>query len=187
MYSVPCSATCGHYVCWRWSYVRHTPYATQVGGGYGVGSAHTLLVGNGFGFVAHVFATQQTFERGSAMRNDRPWSPQSGQSSQPSHDLYSSTTTLSSRRSPSTPGPSSVDADGCDIDNAWTPHCGTSIPSGFDSDAANGYDGQACEDMEDDTSNGDGDDVDDDNGNGDDVPKTDKVGDSNWRHDSRRG
>ncbi|GBG71372.1 hypothetical protein CBR_g8791 [Chara braunii] len=121
------------------------------------------------------------------MWNDRPWSPQSGQSSQPSHGMYSSTTTLSSRRSPSTTGPSTVDADGCDMDNAWTPHCGTSVSSGFDSDAANDYDGQACEDMEDDTSNGDGDDVDDDNGDGGGVPETDKGGDSNARNGGRSG
>ncbi|GBG84083.1 hypothetical protein CBR_g37958 [Chara braunii] len=144
----------------------HTPYATQVGGGYGVGSANTLPVGSGFGFAAHVFPAQQTFDRGSALRNDRPWSPQSGQTSQSSHAMYSSTTTLSSKRSPSTPGPSTVDADGRDMDNAWTPHYGTSVPSGFVSDATNGYDGQACKDMEDDTGNGDGDDVDDENGDG---------------------
>ncbi|GBG84547.1 hypothetical protein CBR_g38829 [Chara braunii] len=163
-------------------HMGHKPYATQTGGGYGVGSAQTLPVGSGFGFAAH-----QTFDRGSAMRNDRPWSPQSGQTSQTSRAMFSSTTTLSSRRSPCTPGPSTVDADGRDMDNAWTAHYRTSVPSGLDSDAANGYDGQACEDMEDDTGNGDGDDVDDENGDGGGVPETDKAGDSDGRNDGRRG
>ncbi|GBG62075.1 hypothetical protein CBR_g28551 [Chara braunii] len=63
----------------------------------------------------------------------------------------------------------------------------TSVPLGFDSDATNNYDGQACEDMEDDTGNGDEDDVDDDNGDGGGVPETDKGGDSNGRNDARRG
>ncbi|GBG67233.1 hypothetical protein CBR_g84896 [Chara braunii] len=106
----------------------------------------------------------------------------SARSSQPSHEMNSSTTTLSTRRSPST-----MDADRRDMDNAWTPHCGTSVPSGFDSDAANDYDGQACEDMEDGTGNGDGDDVDDDSGDGGGVPETDKASDSNGRNNGRRG
>ncbi|GBG67817.1 hypothetical protein CBR_g938 [Chara braunii] len=127
-----------------------------------------------------MFPTKQTFDRRSAIRNDRPWSPQCTQTSQSSHNMYSCTSTLSSRRSPSDPRPSVADV-------TWTPHCGTSVPSGFGCDATNGCDDQACEDMEDDTIVEDGDDVEHDNGYGGSVPKMEKGDNWNGRNDDRRG